>query len=55
MITTLLYGQRKTMKPNKFLPDKSIALLLDPDKATGDTLQNVLKTAKESKTDYIFA
>ena len=50
-----MYGQRKTMKPNKFLPDKSIALLLDPDKATGDTLHNALKTAKESKTDYIFA
>jgi putative glycerol-1-phosphate prenyltransferase len=33
---------------------KSIALLLDPDKAKGEPLQNILKTANESKTDYIF-
>lgn len=43
------------MKPSDFPSKKSIALLLDPDKAKGDLLQNILKTANESKTDYIFA
>lgn len=43
------------MKTHNFPGRKSIALLLDPDKAKGDLLQNILKTAKESKTDYIFA
>jgi putative glycerol-1-phosphate prenyltransferase len=55
MITTLLYGQRKIMKPDNFPGRKSVALLLDPDKAKGVSLQNILKTAKKSKTDYIFA
>ncbi len=55
MITTLLYGQKKIMKPDNFPGRKSVALLLDPDKAKGVALQNILKTAKESKTDYIFA
>jgi len=43
------------MKTLDFPAKKSIALLLDPDKAKGDLLQNILKTANESKTDYIFA
>src|SRR5674476_141954 len=43
------------MKPLIFPAKKSIALLLDPDKAKGNLLQNILKTASESKTDYIFA
>ena len=43
------------MKTNNFPGRKSIALLLDPDKAKGDSLQNILRTANESKTDYIFA
>lgn len=55
MITTLLYGQRKIMKQDNFPGRKSVALLLDPDKAKGVSLQNILKTAQKSKTDYIFA
>jgi phosphoglycerol geranylgeranyltransferase len=43
------------MKPLVFPAKKSIALLLDPDKANGALLKNILKTANESKTDYIFA
>jgi putative glycerol-1-phosphate prenyltransferase len=43
------------MKTSAFPVKKSIALLLDPDKAKGDLLQNILKTANESKTNYIFA
>src|SRR5664280_1610414 len=34
---------------------KSIALLLDPDKAKGESLKNLLDTAIKSKTDYILA
>jgi putative glycerol-1-phosphate prenyltransferase len=43
------------MKPYNFPVKKSIALLLDPDKSKGDLLKNILKTAVESKADYIFA
>lgn len=43
------------MKPDNFPVSKSVALLLDPDKAKGESLKNILKTANESKTDYIFA
>jgi putative glycerol-1-phosphate prenyltransferase len=43
------------MKPSNFPAKKSIALLLDPDKAKGDSLQNILNAANKSKTDYIFA
>ena len=43
------------MKPNKFPGKKSIALLLDPDKAEGDSLQYILKAVNESNTDFIFA
>jgi geranylgeranylglyceryl phosphate synthase family protein len=55
MIIMPSYGQKKIMKPYNFPAKKSIALLLDPDKARGESLQNILKTANESKTDYIFA
>ena len=43
------------MKAEKFPGKKSIALLLDPDKAKGDSLPNILKIAEESNTDYILA
>ena len=43
------------MKTYNFPGKKSIALLLDPDKAMGDSLQNILQYAIGSKTDYIFA
>src|SRR5512133_694399 len=42
------------MKPLIFPAKKSIALLLDPDKAKGESLQHLIKTANESNTDYIF-
>ena len=35
--------------------NKKVALLLDPDKATGDSFTNILKTAEESKVDFILA
>jgi phosphoglycerol geranylgeranyltransferase len=43
------------MRTNNFPGKKSIALLLDPDKAKGDSLNHILKVAVESRTDYIFA
>lgn len=43
------------MKQTNFPIKKSIALLLDPDKAKGKSLQLILKTANETNTDYIFA
>jgi len=43
------------MKTDNFLVNKSIALLLDPDKADGESVRNILKIAEESKTDYVFA
>ena len=43
------------MKTTNFPGKKSIALLLDPDKAKGDSLENILKIANETGTDYIFA
>jgi putative glycerol-1-phosphate prenyltransferase len=43
------------MKPNNFPGQKSIALLLDPDKAKGDSLKKILKIAGEAGTDYILA
>jgi phosphoglycerol geranylgeranyltransferase len=43
------------MKTNTFPGNKSIALLLDPDKAKGDSLDKILKIAGESRADYIFA
>jgi len=43
------------MKSNKFPGEKSIALLLDPDKARGDSIRNILKVATDCKADYIMA
>jgi phosphoglycerol geranylgeranyltransferase len=43
------------MKTDNFPGNISVALLLDPDKAKGDTLQTILKIASESSTDYILA
>ena len=43
------------MKENRFPWRKSVALLLDPDKAKGDHLRNLMKVAEESTADYIFA
>jgi putative glycerol-1-phosphate prenyltransferase len=43
------------MTHNNFPHNKSIALLLDPDKAGGDTLRHLLKLAEKTDTDYIFA
>ena len=43
------------MRTDNFPRRKSIALLLDPDKAKGDSLRNILITANKSNTDYIFA
>jgi heptaprenylglyceryl phosphate synthase len=41
------------MKANNFPGKKSIALLLDPDKASGDALKSILKSAAKCKTDFI--
>lgn len=42
------------MNTGLFPAKKSIGLLLDPDKAQGDSLRNLLKIASDSKADYIF-
>jgi phosphoglycerol geranylgeranyltransferase len=42
------------MKNDNFPVKKSVALLLDPDKAMGESLSRILKTASECNTDYIF-
>ncbi len=43
------------MRSNKFPEAKSIALLLDPDKASGDSLHHILNVASDCKADYIMA
>jgi len=43
------------MTKSEFPGNKSVALLLDPDKATEESLKNILNIAEESSTDYIFA
>jgi phosphoglycerol geranylgeranyltransferase len=43
------------MKSGNFPGKKSIALLLDPDKAKGDSLRNILSIAQKSNTNYILA
>lgn len=43
------------MQTTSFPARKSIALLLDPDKAKGISLENILRIAGESKVDYILA
>jgi putative glycerol-1-phosphate prenyltransferase len=41
------------MTKDNFPGNKSVALLLDPDKTTAEGLNNILKIASECKTDYI--
>jgi putative glycerol-1-phosphate prenyltransferase len=43
------------MRTTDFPGKKSIALLLDPDKAKGDSLIRILEIANKNNTDYIFA
>jgi phosphoglycerol geranylgeranyltransferase len=43
------------MIKDNFPGNKSVALLLDPDKASAEGLKNILRIASECKTDYIFA
>jgi putative glycerol-1-phosphate prenyltransferase len=43
------------MRTSEFPGKKSIALLLDPDKAKGESLTRILEFANKSNTDYIFA
>ncbi len=43
------------MKTDDFPIKKSVALLLDPDKSQGGSLNNILKVASKSGTDYILA
>lgn len=43
------------MKASDFPGQKSIALLLDPDKTKGDSLKSILKIAEECQTDFILA
>lgn len=43
------------MRREIFPLNKSIGLLLDPDKSKGETLRNLLTVAEESRTDYILA
>ena len=43
------------MRTDSFPAKKSVALLLDPDKAEGESLSGILRIASETKTDYILA
>jgi putative glycerol-1-phosphate prenyltransferase len=43
------------MKTDNFPVKKSVALLLDPDKTSGESLTRILELAIESRTDYILA
>jgi len=43
------------MIKDNFPGNKSVALLLDPDKATGEGLKKILRIASECRTDYILA
>lgn len=43
------------MKTSLFLNRKSIALLLDPDKAKGPALSNILNIAENSEVDFLMA
>jgi len=43
------------MERTDFPVKKSLGLLIDPDKVTGDSLKDILRIASESKTDYILA
>lgn len=41
------------MKSNNFPGIRSVGLLLDPDKANGTSLKNILKIASDTRTDFI--
>jgi geranylgeranylglyceryl phosphate synthase family protein len=41
------------METKKFPGNRSVALLLDPDKTGGSSLRRIIKTAVKCKTDYI--
>jgi phosphoglycerol geranylgeranyltransferase len=43
------------METNNFPGKKSVALLLDPDKAGGNSLRKIIRTAVECRADYIMA
>jgi phosphoglycerol geranylgeranyltransferase len=43
------------MKRDNFPLKKSVALLLDPDKVNNESLAKILRTANESRTNYILA
>jgi geranylgeranylglyceryl phosphate synthase family protein len=43
------------MKPERFPNEKSIALLLDPDKVNDESLRRILKIADDCGTDFILA
>jgi putative glycerol-1-phosphate prenyltransferase len=43
------------MTKDNFPENKSVALLLDPDKVSAEGLRNILNIASECETDYIFA
>jgi len=43
------------MIKDNFPGNKSVALLLDPDRASTEGLKNTLRIASECKTDYILA
>jgi putative glycerol-1-phosphate prenyltransferase len=43
------------MIKDSFPGNKSVALLLDPDKSSAEGLKNILKIAADHRTDYIFA
>jgi putative glycerol-1-phosphate prenyltransferase len=43
------------MIKHNFPKSKSVAILLDPDKSTGEGLKTILTIAADCKTDYIFA
>lgn len=43
------------MIKDNFPAEKSVGLLLDPDKTTAEGLKNILKIASECRTDYILA
>ena len=43
------------MKRDIFPLNRSVGLLLDPDKSKGESLRNILTIAEECHTDYIFA
>ena len=50
-----LSGQKRIMKSINFPVKKSIALLLDPDKVKGESLDKILEVAEENRIDYILA